>query len=142
MHTCAVAAFISAFAGTAALWWLYFSSTREVSERSLLNEESRTGRARDIYTYGHVLIVAGPVVFLFTQLALQLRATNTLGYSRLAAVTACVAIGLLGNSLLALLIGAMLVMVLIAVALLDHGGPNKARRSWDGEAGTATAARQ
>lgn len=145
-----VAAFISAFAGSAALWWLYFVSTREISEHSLDGEASRTGSARDIYTYGHVLIVAGiiltavgdelviahpldplgstqmtaviggPTLFLLAQLALQWRATHRLGYARLGAITACAALGLLGGSLPALLVGAALVAVLIAVALRDQ----------------------
>jgi low temperature requirement protein LtrA len=163
LDTGTVAAFISAFAGTAALWWLYFTSTRELSERSLDGEASRTGRARDIYTYGHVLIVAGiilaavgdelviahpldplsraeltavvagPVLFLLAQLALQLRATRRVGYSRLAAIPTCAAIGLLGGSLPALLVGAMLVAVLIAVALLDQVGRDESHaRRGDG----------
>ena len=143
-----VAAFTGAFAGSAALWWLYSTSTRELSERSLDGEASRTGGARDVYTYGHVLIVAGiilvavgdelviahpldhsgsaqltavvagPVLFLLAQLALQLRATRRLGQTRLAAILACAALGLLGGSLPALLVGA----VLIAVALRDQVG--------------------
>ncbi|WP_432522841.1 low temperature requirement protein A [Kineococcus sp. SYSU DK006] len=147
-----VAAFTGAFAGSAALWWLYFTSTRELSERSLDGEANRTGRARDIYTYGHVLIVAGiilvavgdelviahpldplgsaqltavvagPALFLLAQLALQVRATRRLGRTRLAAVLACASLGLLGGSLPALLVGAALVAVLIAVALRDQVG--------------------
>lgn len=147
-----VAAFTSAFAGSAALWWLYFTSTQELSERSLDGEASRTDRARDIYTYGHVVIVAGiiltavgdelviahplnplgraqltaviagPVLFLLAQLGLQLRATHRLGRTRLAAIPACVALGLLGGHLPALLISAALVAVLIAVALRDQVG--------------------
>lgn len=145
-----VAAFISAFAGSAALWWLYFVSTREISERSLDSEASRTDRARDIYTYGHVLIIAGiiltavgdelviahpldplgraqltavvggPTLFLLAQLALQWRATRRLEHARLAAIPACAALGLLVGSLPALLVGATLVGVLIAVALSDQ----------------------
>lgn len=145
-----VAAFISAFLGSAALWWLYFVSTRDVGERSLDSETSRTGRARDIYTYGHVLIVggiiltavgdelviahpldplheaqlttviAGPVLFLFAQLALHFRATRRVEYARLIAIPACVALGLLGGSLPALIIGTALVAILIAVALHDQ----------------------
>ncbi len=153
-----VAAFVSAFAGSAALWWLYFTSTRELGERSLDGEASRTGRARDIYTYGHVLIVAGiiltavgdelviahpsdplgsaqltavvagPALFLLAQLALQWRATRRLGYARLAAIPACAALGLLGGSLPALLVGAALVAVLIAVALHDHAAETRPTR--------------
>ena len=152
LDTGTLAAFISAFAGTAALWWLYFTSTRELGERSLAGEASRTGRARDIYTYGHVLIVAGviltavgdelviahpfdplespertvvvagPVLFLLAQLALQLRATHRAGYSRPAAILMCSALGLCGALLPALLVGATLVAVLIAVAILDEIG--------------------
>lgn len=147
-----VAAFTSAFAGSAALWWLYFTSTQELSQRSLDGEASRTDRARDIYTYGHVFIVAGiilmavgdelviahplnplgkaqltaviagPVLFLLAQLGLELRATHRLGRTRLAAILACVALGLLGGVLPALLISAALVAVLIVVALRDQVG--------------------
>ena len=166
LDTGTVAAFVTAFAGTAALWWLYFTSTRPISERSLLREASRTGRARDIYTYGHVLIVAGiiltavgdelviahpldpletaelttviagPVVFLLAQLALQLRATRRLEYSRVAAVCGCAVLGLLGRGLPALLVGALLTAVLIAVALRDQTRPARPApwgRSRDGD---------
>lgn len=149
LDTGTVAAFISAFAGSAALWWLYFVSTRELGEHSLDSQANRTGRARDIYTYGHVLIVggiiltavgdelviahpldplgsaqlatviAGPVLFLLAQLALELRATRRVGCARLVAILLCAALGLIGVSLPALLVGAALVVVLIAVALSD-----------------------
>ncbi|PKI92343.1 low temperature requirement protein A [Actinomycetales bacterium SN12] len=145
-----VAAFISAFTGSAALWWLYFVSARDISERSLVSETRSTGRARDIYTYGHVLIVAGiiltavgdelviarplqplgsaeltaviggPALFLLAQLALQLRSTRRLEYARLSAIAACAALGLLAGSLPALVVSAALVAVLIAVALHDQ----------------------
>ncbi|GAA4192473.1 hypothetical protein GCM10022219_12760 [Microbacterium oryzae] len=143
------AAFISAFAGSAALWWLYFVSTRGLGERSLDDQANRTGRARDIYTYGHVLIVggiiltavgdeiviahpwtplasakliavvAGPALFLLAQFALRLRATRRIEYARLVAVAACAGTGAFGGSLPALLVGATLVAVLIVVALVD-----------------------
>nr|WP_257793739.1 low temperature requirement protein A [Microbacterium sp. JZ31] len=151
------AAFTSAFAGSAALWWLYFTSTRELGERFLDGEASRTGRARDLYTYGHVLIVAGiiltavgdelviahpleplgsaqltavisgPLLFLLAQLALHLRATRRVDYARLAAVPTCAAIGLLGGQVPALVVGAALVAMLIAVALSDQVAARPAR---------------
>ncbi len=150
LDTGTVAAFISAFAGSAALWWLYFVSTRELGEHSLDDQANRTGRARDIYTYGHVLIVggimltavgdelviahpldplesaqlttviAGPVLFLLAQLALQIRATRRVDRGRLVAILGCTALGLMSGSLPALLVGAALVVVLIAVALSDQ----------------------
>lgn len=147
-----VAAFISAFVASAALWWLYFVSTRELGERSLGRQMNRTGRARDIYTYGHILIVggiiltavgdeiviahpweslggaemtfvvAGPVLFLLAQFALQLRATRRVDRLRLVAISACAVVGLLGGSLSALLVGSALVAVLIVVVLFDKPG--------------------
>ncbi|PYC99899.1 low temperature requirement protein A [Microbacterium esteraromaticum] len=153
-----VAAFITAFAGSAALWWLYFISTREIGERSLADRENRTDRARDIYTYGHVLIVAGiiltavgdeiviahpstplegaqlttvvagPMLFLLAQLALELRATRRVGLPRPVAIVACAAIGILGGSQPALLIGVALVMILIAVAASDRSAARRRTR--------------
>jgi len=155
LDTATVAAFISAFTGSAALWWLYFVSARDLGERSLDASASRTGRARDIYTYGHILIVggiiltavgdeiviahpleplgraelttvgAGPMLFLLAQFALQLRATRRVGYVRLVATAACATLGLFGVALPALLIGTALVAVLIAVALSDQLAPGE-----------------
>lgn len=152
-----IAAFASAFAGTAALWWLYFVSTSRIGERSLEAESTRTGRARDIYTYGHVLIVggiiltavgdeiviahplhsvegpqllavaAGPTLFLIAQLALHLRATGRVAYSRVAGIASCAAIGLLGSSLPSIAVGAALVATLVAVAVLDGVGSSHLR---------------
>jgi len=49
----------------ASLWWAYFDWLREASERTLEETPQATrGRlARDLYTLGHVTIVAGTVVF-------------------------------------------------------------------------------
>lgn len=48
---------------TAALWWLYFRAVAQ-RVRSLLvgSEGNRTLVARDVYTYLHVVLVAGIVV--------------------------------------------------------------------------------
>jgi low temperature requirement protein LtrA len=157
-----VAAFISAFAGSAALWWLYFVSTRELGEHSLDRQANRTSRARDIYTYGHVLIVggiiltavgdeiviahpldplataqltvviAGPVLFLVAQLALQLRATRRVDCARFVAISVCTVLGVLGGSLPALVVGAALVVVLIAVAVSDQVAETRRELSGDG----------
>ncbi|WP_261163881.1 low temperature requirement protein A [Microbacterium sp. Marseille-Q6965] len=150
LNAATVAAFTNAFAGTAALWWLYFTSTNRLGENSLEPGATRTERARDIYTYGHVLIVAaiiltavgdelviahpleplagpeltavvaGPALFLAAQLILQLRATGRISYIRLSAITVCLATGMLGGSLPALGAGALLVATLIAVAVIEE----------------------
>src|SRR5919206_3075763 len=55
-------AFGVAFLGSAALWWLYFTSVARIAQRHLELSEHRTLLARDAYTYLHVVIVAGVIV--------------------------------------------------------------------------------
>ncbi len=57
-----LAATTAAFVSTAALWWLYFNSVATVFERLLAGSEARTALARDLFTYGHIPIVAGIVL--------------------------------------------------------------------------------
>jgi low temperature requirement protein LtrA len=50
---------VLAFIETVALWWLYFGAPGE-SSRNAVAESDDPGRvARDAYTYGHLLIIAG-----------------------------------------------------------------------------------
>lgn len=143
-------AFVQAFVGTAALWWLYFTAGHELGEQALAREATRTRRARDVYTYGHVLIVAGiiatavgdelviahpldqlapaqtmavsagPIVFLSAQLLFRLRVNRRVDFGRLAAIGACIAIALFSGSTPSLAVGGVLVAVLLGVVLLDE----------------------
>src|SRR3954454_11902395 len=109
-----VAAFAVAFFSTAAFWWLYFTSVSRIWQRALADSDHRTQLARDAYTYGHILIVAGiilaavgdeivitrstvdltnaeltalvagPTVYLLAQAALRWRIAGTLSPRRLA----------------------------------------------------------
>lgn len=58
----AVLAFLSAFTGSVAMWWIYFDvGARRGSE--LIEHDDRPGLiGRQAYTYGHIPIVAGIVV--------------------------------------------------------------------------------
>lgn len=58
----AVAAFITAFAGSVAMWWVYFDlGSRRGAHHIEHNDDS--GRvARDAFTYGHIPIVAGIII--------------------------------------------------------------------------------
>lgn len=153
LTTATLLALCVAFIGTAALWWLYFASIAEVAEHGLDDRETRTEVARDVYTYGHVLIVAaiilsavgdelivahpteelsgakllavvaGPVLYLVAQAVLHMRLSGRIRVSHVAGAVACLAIGLLGPVLPALAIGALLVAVLVAVAVVDHFTP-------------------
>jgi low temperature requirement protein LtrA len=145
-----VAAFGGAFLGTAALWWLYFTSIAGLAERALAAAPDRTLLARDAYTYGHVLIVGGivlsavgdelviahptdelptaeliavaggPTLYLLAQAALRLRMTGAISTRRLGGAAACVLVGILGTAVSALVVGALLVAVLIGVIVADQ----------------------
>ncbi|MGB3329444.1 MAG: low temperature requirement protein A, partial [Thermomicrobiales bacterium] len=53
-----VGAFVISFFGSAAFWWLYFSPTWD-GETLLTRIDAQTIVARDVFTYGHLLLVAG-----------------------------------------------------------------------------------
>jgi low temperature requirement protein LtrA len=144
-----VGAFAGAFLGTAALWWLYFNSIAGLGERALAEASHRTLLARDAYTYGHVLIIAGiiltavgdelviahpteelpteeliavvggPALYLLAQAALRLRMTGGVSYRRLTGALACAVTGFLGAALPALAVGALLLAILIGVVVAD-----------------------
>jgi low temperature requirement protein LtrA len=154
-----VAAFAGAFLGTAALWWLYFNSIASLAERGLEAAPNRTLVARDVYAYGHVLIVAGiilnavgdelviahpgeelstpdliavvagPVAYLLAQAALRLRMTGRLSGRRLGGALACVAVGLVGTAVSALAVGLLLLAVLIGVIAADHAAAARRARA-------------
>jgi low temperature requirement protein LtrA len=62
-----VAALVAvAFAAVAGLWWTYFDWVHAAAERRLAREPDprrRSSLARDLFTFGHLPIVAGTVVF-------------------------------------------------------------------------------
>jgi low temperature requirement protein LtrA len=57
-----VAAFLAAFVGSAAMWWLYFDSGAERGSHQISGAEDPGRLARVSYTYLHLPIVAGIVV--------------------------------------------------------------------------------
>lgn len=115
-----------AFVGTAALWWLYFSEIAGRASQGLAEAENSTRVARDVFTYGHALIVAGiilfavgdeiviahprealagaelltviagPVFYLLAQSVLGWRMTGQWSSRRTVAVIGCLAVGLIG----------------------------------------------
>ncbi|PTR19510.1 low temperature requirement protein LtrA [Rhodococcus sp. OK519] len=145
-----VTAFGGAFVGTAALWWLYFTSTRELAQNTLSESSSRTQSARDSYTYGHVLVIAGiiltavgdelviahpsdrllpaqmiavvggPTVYLVAQTALRLRATRKAGGPLASGAIACLVIGIVGAALPGVAVSALLVTILVVVAVIQE----------------------
>lgn len=142
-------AFSLAFAGTVALWWLYFASVADLAEHALAEESTRTRIARDVYTYGHVLIVAsiivvaigdelviahplhelagahllvvigGPALYLLSQAVLRFRMARTVSVRSLVGVVGCVAVGVVAPHVPAVVVSGLLVSALAMVAVAD-----------------------
>jgi len=139
-----------AFLGTAALWWLYFEYVAGIAQRRLELAPNRTLLARDGYTYLHavlvagvigwavgdelviahptdvlpvaevVAVVAGPAIYLLGHALFRLRMAGSLAWKRLAGAVACVALGLIGTAVPAIVLLALTVAVLICVIVAEH----------------------
>ena len=150
-----------AFAGTAALWWLYFDYVASIAQRRLELADRTTLLARDGYTYLHVVLiagiivwavgdelviahptdvlpavevavlVAGPAIYLLGHVLFRLRMAGTLSWKRLAGAAGCVAVGGLGSVLPGLALSGLLVAVLVGVILAERIA--EARRQERGE---------
>jgi low temperature requirement protein LtrA len=57
-----VLAFATAFAGSVALWWVYFHRSADASEEAMGRSDDRGRIARSAYTYSHLPLVAGIIV--------------------------------------------------------------------------------
>ena len=57
-----VAAFIASFAGSIAMWWIYFSFTAEAASEAISHSRNPGQVARVAYTYSHLLPIAGIIV--------------------------------------------------------------------------------
>jgi low temperature requirement protein LtrA len=150
-----------AFAGTAALWWLYFEYVADIAARRLRLSDTSTLLARDGYTYLHVVLIAGvivwavgdelviahptdvlpaaevvvlvsgPAIYLLGHVLFRLRMAGTLSRKRLAGALACVAVGGLGSVAPGLVLSALLVAVLVGVIVAERIA--EARRRARGE---------
>lgn len=141
-----VTAFVAAFLSTVCLWWLYFNYVSDVFEKLLVNAENRTKMARDLYTFGHIpiiagiilcavgdelmiahpshylqtpaliAVIAGPVLYLMSFAPVRWRMTGALPAKRTAGAAACVAVGLVAA---ATHMPALTVGVLLAAILIS-----------------------
>src|ERR671910_380837 len=57
--TATVAAFVVAFVGSAALWWIYFARSAETAREIISSSEDPGRIARSAYTYFHLPMIAG-----------------------------------------------------------------------------------
>jgi low temperature requirement protein LtrA len=144
-----VAAFIVAFIGTAALWWIYFDRGAEAST-SIIERSSDPGRlGRNAYHYIHPIMVAGiivvaasdqnlaspgselraaaewmilggPALFLAGNAAFKYVMWRVIPWSRLAAIIALGLLGFAASSLPEIALSACATVVVLAVAVRDR----------------------
>ncbi|MBO9558416.1 MAG: low temperature requirement protein A [Caulobacter sp.] len=57
-----IAAFLASFAGSLAMWWIYFAVTAEAASEAISHAKDPGRVARAAYTYIHLLPVAGIIV--------------------------------------------------------------------------------
>jgi low temperature requirement protein LtrA len=154
-----------AFVTTAAIWWLYFSEIAGRAAKAMAAADNPVLIARDAFTYGHALIiagiivaavgdeiviahpgdplktaylvtvVAGPVIFLLAQVALGWRMTGRISVRRMVAVAACLGVGLLGLAEL----DAIFVSGLLAAVLISLAIADHRSFSRDAETASGTA---
>jgi low temperature requirement protein LtrA len=161
LDTARIVAFGMAFLVTAALWWLYFTSVARIARRHLELADDRTLLARDAYTYLHVVMVAGvilsavgdelviahptevlpapevaavvggPAIYLLAHALFRLRMTGSMSFRRLFGALACVAAGIVGLFVPALVLAGLVIAVLVAVIGSEYAAA--ARRRARGE---------
>ncbi len=116
-------ALLAAFLSTVCLWWLYFNYMAGILKQVLGEAENRTTLGRDIFTYGHIPIIAGillcavgdeivlehptevlppaelvavaagPVLYLLPFALIRWKLTGGLAWRRVLGAVACVAVG-------------------------------------------------
>jgi low temperature requirement protein LtrA len=113
-----VAAFVLAFASTAALWWLYFDYVARIAERRLeLAGANRTRVARDGFTYLHAAMVAGVIVSAVGDELVIAHPHDTLAGREVVAVVAGPAIYLVAHALFRLRLAGSIAWKRVAGAL-------------------------
>jgi low temperature requirement protein LtrA len=114
-----VLAFATAFAGSVAMWWVYFHRSADAGEEAMGHSDDPGRIARSAYTYWHLPMVAGIIV---TAVGDELVIAHPTGHADLATVATVLggpALFLAGHALFKYtLFGAVSVPRLVAIALL------------------------
>jgi low temperature requirement protein LtrA len=155
-HAPTVLAFLVAFAGSVALWWLYFDRSADEGAR-LIAASSDPGRlGRSAYHFIHPimvggiiltaagddvvltapgaigvgsttwLVLGGPAMYVAGHLAFKLNVWRRLSWSRLAALALLALLGLLAPHVTALALSACAAATVIGVAVADYTSRPKA----------------
>jgi low temperature requirement protein LtrA len=154
-----VAAFVVAFLGSAALWWIYFSRHAEAAREAISSSEDPGRLARSAYTYSHLPMVAGIIavaasdeltvahpadpgtaasvaltlggtaLFLAGQAFFKLAISGLLPWSRVVAIAALAALIPVGAALPALALSAAAALIVVALAAYDTVTERRRARS-------------
>jgi low temperature requirement protein LtrA len=157
-RTPTIAAFVVAFIGSVALWWLYFDRSADEAAR-LIAESDDPGRiGRTAYHLIHPIMVAGIIVvaaaddlvlarpdavgvgstswlilggtglYIVGHLAFKLTVWGRLSWSRAGGLIAIALLGLLAPHVSALVLSASAAAVVVGIATADYS-----QRSWTGD---------
>ena len=114
-----VLAFATAFAGSVALWWIYFHRSADAGEEAMGRSGDRGRIARSAYTYSHLPLVAGIIV---TAVGDELVIGHPMGHADLAVIATVLggpALFLAGHALFKYTVfGVVSVSRLVAIAVL------------------------
>ncbi|WP_046868579.1 low temperature requirement protein A [Microvirga massiliensis] len=94
-----VTAFIVAFVGSVAMWWLYFDTAAERGSEQISHSADPGRVARLAYTYVHLLIVAGIIVAAVSDELILAHPTDPAEPPAIVAILGGPALYLLGNML-------------------------------------------
>lgn len=127
----AIAAFVVAFVGSVAMWWIYFNIGAERASHHIAQSSDPGRMGRLAYSYMHIVIVAGIIVVAAGDELVLAHPTGHMETAMMAAVLGGPALYLLGNLLfkstvaahvpLSHLVGLALLALLVLAA--DHVSP-------------------
>jgi low temperature requirement protein LtrA len=149
LHAALVAAVTLGLLATVGMWWTYFDRLAAIAESRLRDHDDPVLAAADSYSYLHLLLVAGIIIFaagikfvvqgasdplgdaprlalcggaalyLAGHVAFSLRMVGTLGYEKLLAGVALIALFLLGGGFSAWAMAGTIALVLVALCAAE-----------------------
>jgi low temperature requirement protein LtrA len=170
-HAPTIAAFVVAFAGSAALWWLYFDRSAGDAARLIAESEDPGRLGRSAYHFIHPIMVAGIIViaaaddrvlanptavagqattwlilggtalFIAGHLAFKLAVWRGLNWPRTAALGVLALLALLAPHVSRLILSCCAAAVVLAVAAADYAGWGAGAAGASGGAGDDGAER-
>jgi low temperature requirement protein LtrA len=149
LDTAEVAAVTLALLITVGLWWTYFDRFAAIAEARLRRHDDPVLAAADSYSYLHLLLVAGIIIFaagvksvvhdatdplsdasrlavcggvavyLFGHVAFRLRMVGTVGYEKLAVAVGLLVLYAVGSAIVAWLLAGLIALLLAGLCVAE-----------------------